>query len=57
MKVETEWHFFIRTAHILTCDKLNDIEKLNCIRLIYKELVYPEITMNKEEQDLLDRIC
>jgi hypothetical protein len=56
MKIKNYEDFTVRTAHILMCDSLSDIEKLNCIRLIYRELAFPEVSRTQQENDLLERI-
>ena len=56
MQIETFTDFTIRTAHILTCEHLNDTEKLNCIRLIYREFAFPECVRSQSEDELLHKI-
>lgn len=54
------WHnnankFMERVAHVLTSDMF-DHDKLNCIRIIYRQLVWPEKPLSSEELNLLSLI-
>jgi len=47
--------FTMRVAHVLTCD-LFDQDKLNCIRILYKQMAWPEHPLSNYETELLDKI-
>ncbi len=55
-ELDKYFNFSVRIAHIITCDSLNDIEKLNCVKLRYRELAFPERKFSEQEQKLIDRI-
>lgn len=52
----TEFQFIISIAHILTCESLSELEKLDCIRIRYRQYAFPEKQLCLEEQYILGRI-
>ena len=54
--MDKEFNFVISVGHILTSDKINDIQKLNCIRLVYRYYAFPEIPYTRDEENLLAKI-
>lgn len=54
------WHnkessFVCRVSHVLTCDLL-DQDKLNCIRILYFKMAWPEKELTLDQKKLLDSI-
>lgn len=42
MQIKTDRDFVVITTQILSSEKLGDIDKLNCMRLILRLYLYPE---------------
>lgn len=55
------WHnkesnFTIRVAHVLTCTNLCDMDKLQCIKILYFQLAWPERKLNDYQTQLLESV-
>lgn len=48
--------FTVRVAHVLTCTTMIDQDKLNCIRVLYRQMAWPERELNDYEKQLLENI-
>lgn len=47
-----EVNFTMKVAHVLTSDLFDD-DKLNCIRVLYREFAWPEKELSQKDKDLL----
>lgn len=48
--------FTVRVAHILLKDGMTDSQKLDCIKLRYREMAFPENPLTEIEQQLVDYV-
>ena len=55
-QIDSDSDFVNKVAHILMSEHLSEKERLNCIRLIYKVMAWPEIPLTDSQAKLLDKI-
>jgi hypothetical protein len=56
----TEFQFIIAVAHILTCESLSGQEKLDCIKIRYRQYAFPEkerISLDKLSEYEYMEVC
>jgi hypothetical protein len=48
--------FIMRVAHIITKDGMTDSQKLNCIKIRYRMMAFPEHPINAIEKQLIEDV-
>lgn len=48
--------FICQVSHVLMCHTISDLDKLNCIKILYKHMAWPGGIMDPQESELLSSV-